>query len=85
MVLGAVDKETEGKKERPKEIVFINDKGIAKKREVKTGITDTSAGLIEVTEGLKIGEEIIAGPFLEVSKKLKDGDKVAKKVAEVKK
>jgi HlyD family secretion protein len=85
MGLGAVDKEVEGKKEIPKEIVFINDKGVAKKREVKTGITDTSAGLIEVISGLKEGEEIISGPFLEVSKKLKDGDKVAKKQAEIKK
>lgn len=64
------------KKERPVEIVFINDKGKALKREVKTGITDTVAGTIEVISGLKIGEEIISGPFLEVSKRLKDGDKV---------
>lgn len=85
MNLGAVSEEEDSKKEKPKEIVFINDKGVAKKREVKTGITDTSAGLIEVTSGLKAGEEIISGPFLEVSKKLKDGDKVAKKKAEVKK
>jgi HlyD family secretion protein len=85
MNLGAVAEETDTKKDKPKEIVFINDKGVAKKREVKTGITDTSAGLIEVTSGLKSGEEIISGPFLEVSKKLKDGDKVAKKKAEVKK
>jgi HlyD family secretion protein len=85
MNLGAVSEEEDTKKEKPKEIVFINDKGIAKKREVKTGITDTSAGLIEITSGLKAGEEIISGPFLEVSKKLKDGDKVAKKKAEVKK
>jgi HlyD family secretion protein len=85
MGLGAVTEEADSKKEKPKEIVFINDKGVAKKREVKTGITDTSAGLIEITSGLKAGEEIISGPFLEVSKKLKDGDKVAKKKAEVKK
>lgn len=85
MNLGAVSEGEDTKKEKPKEIVFINDKGIAKKREVKTGITDTSAGLIEITSGLKAGEEIISGPFLEVSKKLKDGDKVAKKKAEVKK
>lgn len=64
------------KKERPVEIVFVNDKGKAVKREVKTGITDTVAGTIEITEGLKMGEEIISGPFLEVSKRLKDGDKV---------
>lgn len=67
------------KKERPEEIVFINDAGKAVKRKVKTGITDTVAGTIEVIEGLKVGEEIISGPFLEVSKRLKDGDKVEAK------
>jgi HlyD family secretion protein len=86
MGLGEVAEDSEVKKEKPKEIVFINDKGIAKKREVKTGITDTSAGVIEVISGLKDGEEIISGPFLEVSKKLMDGDKVTlKKAKEVKK
>ncbi|MDP5140349.1 MAG: efflux RND transporter periplasmic adaptor subunit, partial [Spirosomaceae bacterium] len=67
------------KKERPEEIVFINDAGKAVKRKVKTGITDTVAGTIEVIEGLKVGEEIISGPFLQVSKRLKDGDKVEAK------
>jgi len=84
MGLGAVDNEPV-KKEVPKEIVFVNDKGVAKKREVKTGITDTGAGSIEIVSGLKAGEEIISGPFLEVSKKLKDGDKVALKKKEEKK
>ncbi len=84
MGLGAVDNEPV-KKEVPKEIVFVNDKGVAKKREVKTGITDTGAGTIEIISGLKAGEEIISGPFLEVSKKLKDGDKVALKKKEEKK
>ena len=86
MGLGEVAEDSDVKKEKPKEIVFINDKGIAKKREVKTGITDTSAGMIEVISGLKDGEEIISGPFLEVSKKLMDGDKITlKKAKEVKK
>lgn len=35
--------------------------------------------MIEVVSGLKDGEEIISGPFLEVSKKLNDGDKVTLK------
>jgi HlyD family secretion protein len=83
--VGFVKQNETTKKEKPKEIVFINQKGIAKKREVKTGITDTVAGQIEITSGLKEGEEIISGPFLEVSKKLKDGDKVAKKKEEEKK
>lgn len=83
--IGFVKMNDVGKKENPKEIVFVNEKGIAKKREVKTGITDTVAGTIEIVSGLKSGEEIISGPFLEVSKKLKDGDKIMKKKTEEKK
>ncbi len=83
--IGFVKMNDVGKKEKPKEIVFVNEKGIAKKREVKTGITDTVAGTIEIVSGLKPGEEIISGPFLEVSKKLIDGDKIMKKKTEVQK
>lgn len=79
MNLGAVKKEAE---EEVVEIVFVNDKGKAKKRTVKTGITDTVAGNIEVLEGLKEGEEIISGPYIEVSKRLKDGRPVVKKKVE---
>ncbi len=68
------------KKDKPKEVVFVHDKDKVKMREVKTGITDTSAGTIEVIDGLKEGEEIVSGPFIAVSKKLKDGDLVIKKV-----
>jgi HlyD family secretion protein len=71
---------TTAKKDKPKEVVFVHDKDKVKMREVKTGITDTAAGTIEVIEGLKEGEEIVSGPFIAVSKKLKDGDIVAKKV-----
>ena len=68
------------KKDKPKEVVFIHDKDKAKIREVKTGITDTAAGTIEVISGLKEGEEIVSGPFIAVSKKLKDGEVIMKKV-----
>lgn len=70
---------TASKKDKPKEVVFVNDKGKAKMREVKTGITDTVAGTIEVISGLNEGEEIISGPFIAVSKKLKDGELIVKK------
>jgi len=59
---------------KSKELVFINDGGIAKIREIKTGISDFLN--IEILEGLKEGEEIIAGPYFVVSKELKDGDKI---------
>ena len=65
------------KKDKPKEIVFVNVGGKASQREVKTGISDFEN--IEILSGLKPGEQIISGPFLVVSKKLKDGELVVKR------
>jgi HlyD family secretion protein len=42
--------------------------------EVKTGISDFDN--IEVLSGISDSTEIITGPFLAVSKRLKDGEKV---------
>ncbi|TAE41754.1 MAG: HlyD family efflux transporter periplasmic adaptor subunit [Runella slithyformis] len=72
------DDQKNKKAEKITELVFINEKGVAKKREVKTGISDFEN--IEILSGLKEGDEIISGPFIEVSKRLKDGDKVTKKI-----
>ncbi len=66
---------TEKKKEE-KVVVFINENGTAKMVEVKTGISDYDN--IEITEGLKDTVQIVTGPFLVVSKRLKDGDKIRK-------
>lgn len=65
------------KKDRPKEIVFVNVGGKAMQREVKTGISDFEN--IEILSGLKPGEQIISGPFIAVSKKLKNGELVIKR------
>lgn len=65
------------KKEKVKEIVFVNVGGKAVQREVKTGISDFEN--IEVISGLKPGEQIISGPFIAVSKRLKDGELVVKR------
>jgi len=59
-----------------KEYVFLYDNGIARMVEVKTGIQDNM--YIQITEGLTKDQEVIAGPYRAVSKKLKDGDKVKK-------
>jgi HlyD family secretion protein len=59
---------------RSRELVFINDGGIAKLRTIKTGISDFLN--IEVLEGLSEGDEIISGPYFIVSKELKEGDKI---------
>jgi len=59
-----------------KEIVFVYDKGIAKLKYVKTGIQDNN--FIQIIEGIKEGDEVIAGPYRAVSRNLKDGVKVKK-------
>lgn len=60
---------------KPQEIVFIYSEDQAHIRKVKTGIT--AMEFIEILEGLKAGETIISGPFLVVSKKLRNQQKVS--------
>ncbi|MFD1819803.1 HlyD family secretion protein [Pseudarcicella hirudinis] len=72
-------KKPETKKEKVKEVVFIHEKDKVKMIEVKTGISDFEN--IEILSGLKPGDEVVSGPFLTVSKKLKDGEIVVKKDA----
>ncbi len=62
------------KKEEDKVVVFVNSGGVAKMVEVKTGISDYDN--IEITSGIPDSAEVVTGPFLVVSKKLKDGDKI---------
>jgi len=64
------------KNEKIQECVFILSDGTAKKADVKTGIQDNT--YIQITGGLKEGDEIITAPYSAVSKLLKDGDKVKK-------
>lgn len=71
----------EGGTTKSRELVFINDKGVAKLKVIKTGLSDFQN--IEILEGLTEGEEIISGPYFVVSKELKEGDKV--KLMEAKK
>jgi len=57
---------------RAKELVFVVDGNKAKMVEVKTSISDFEN--IEITEGIKEGQEIISGPYFVISKEMKDGD-----------
>ncbi len=61
-------------KKADKVVVFINDNGKAKLVEVKTGISDYDN--IEILSGVNEGQEVVTGPFLAVSKRLKDGDAI---------
>ncbi|MEQ9467862.1 MAG: efflux RND transporter periplasmic adaptor subunit [Ekhidna sp.] len=60
-----------------KEVVFIMKEGKAVKTEVKTGISDFDR--IEILSGVEEGDQVISGPFLAVSKRLKDDDDVEAK------
>ena len=62
------------KKEDIKECVFLNVNGIAKMVYVTTGIQDND--YIEIKSGIKVGDEVISGPYGAVSKILKDGKKI---------
>jgi HlyD family secretion protein len=57
------------------EVVFVlKTDGTVEKRVVKTGIQDIN--YIEVTGGLKPGEQVVTAPYNAVSKSLKSGTKV---------
>ncbi|MDQ1265880.1 MAG: Efflux transporter periplasmic adaptor subunit [Bacteroidota bacterium] len=63
-----------GKIEKPPTVVFVKNGSKAKMVKVETGISDK--GYIEITKGLKEGEEVISGSFMAVSKELRDGSKI---------
>jgi HlyD family secretion protein len=58
------------------ECVFLYKDGKACLVKVKTGIQDNN--FIEVTEGVKEGDEVIAAPYSAIAKQLKDGLNVNK-------
>jgi HlyD family secretion protein len=70
----AVDSSKPKEKKADKVVVFINENGVAKMVEVKTGISDFDN--IEITSGIPENAEVVTGPFLVVSKRLKEGDKI---------
>jgi len=67
-------------KEDMVEVVFILSEGKAKMVPVETGISDFEN--MEIISGVTLGDKIIKGPFIAVSKKLKEGDLVKEKVEE---
>lgn len=71
------EEEDDKKDDKLLEVVFINQDGKATMKEVKTGISDFEN--IEIVDGLDQDEQVITGPFLEVSKKLEDGDRIKEK------
>jgi HlyD family secretion protein len=60
--------------ERDNEVVFVVKDGVAKAVPVKRGIADDN--YVEITSGLKGGEEVVSGSFVAISRELNDGSKV---------
>jgi len=56
------------------EVVFVVRADTVDKVIVTTGLQD--ANVIEIKSGLSEGEAVVAGPYTEVSRKLKEGDQV---------
>jgi HlyD family secretion protein len=72
---GLQENQKEGLSADLDEVVFVLQKdGTVKKYNVKTDIQDIN--YIEVTQGLKEGDEVITAPYNVISKTLKDGMKV---------
>lgn len=62
-----------------KQTVFVYDKGVARLKEIKTGISSEMD--IEIIEGLNPGDIVISGPY-KVLAKLKEGDRVKSEIKE---
>jgi HlyD family secretion protein len=71
LIVGRTSKK---KQSKPKEVVFVVDKGIAAMKEVKIGISDNE--FIEVFSGVKEGDEVVSGPYRAISSELQDKGKV---------
>jgi HlyD family secretion protein len=80
---GEAKSEANVSKQELDEIVFVVKEGKAVKTIVTTGISDFEN--IEILSGLTLGDEIVKGPFLVVSKRLEGGEAVALKKQEEKK
>jgi HlyD family secretion protein len=70
----------EKKKERAQRtklqrVVFVKSGETVKMQKVETGIADTT--FIEIRSGLKPGDEVVSGSYTAISRRLKDGAKVA--------
>ncbi len=65
----------------PFEVLFVMNEttGKAELRVVETGIQDDR--FIEIKKGIVEGEQIITGPYEQVSRKMKNGDEVTKKTS----
>jgi HlyD family secretion protein len=62
-------------REKLQRVVFVKKGDKVEQRKVETGIADTT--YVEIKNGVKPGEEIVAGSYTAISRRLKNGSKVA--------
>jgi HlyD family secretion protein len=62
------------KREPLRKVVFVIEDGVAKVRQVETGLA--SENEIEIVSGLKDGEKVVEGPYRVLSRELGDGKRV---------
>jgi HlyD family secretion protein len=74
-----------GEAAKPIEVVFVQEGDHVKLAPVKRGISDDS--YVEITEGLKEGQDVVSGGYKAISRELEDAKKIkiGKPTAEVKK
>jgi HlyD family secretion protein len=73
-IKGKKGKKEEIKEDQYDQVVFIMDADTAKMVVVTTGIQDNE--FIHVISGVGPGEKVVSGPYSELSKGLKNGDKI---------
>lgn len=68
------DKKKAGEAPKPVEVVFVVNGDRVKMVPVKRGIADDD--YVEITEGLKEGDEVVSGGYKAISRELEEGKKV---------
>lgn len=81
MVMASGQSQKAKNENKPKEIVFVVENGVAKAISVKRGIS--SDQYVEITEGLTEGAQVVSGSYKAINRELEDGAKV--KVEEARK
>ena len=60
--------------EKPKEVVFVVEEGVARAMPVSRGISDDS--YVEITDGLEEGEDVVSGSYKAINRELEDSTRV---------
>ena len=74
MVMASGQSQKTRNENKPKEIVFVVDNGVAKAVPVKRGIS--SDQYVEIVEGVSEGAQVVSGSYKAINRELEDGAKV---------